>query len=96
MAGPGPHMSELDRSCCCCSAAKSCLTLCISMDCSMPGLLVPHRELPALNLSFAMDKILPVWGRAAKVLGWPKRLFGFFHMMVQQNPNELFGQLNTD
>ena len=39
---------------------------------------------------------LCVFASAAKVLGWPKTSFGFFHMMVQQSPNELFGQLNTD
>ena len=27
---------------CCCSVAKSCLTLCDPMDCSMPGFPVPH------------------------------------------------------
>ena len=27
---------------CCCSVAQSCLTLCDSMDCSTPGLPVPH------------------------------------------------------
>ena len=28
--------------CCCCSVAQSCPTLCNPMDCSMPGLPVPH------------------------------------------------------
>ena len=28
--------------CCCCSFDKSCLTLCDPMDCSTPGLPVPH------------------------------------------------------
>ena len=27
---------------CCCSVSQSCLTLCNPMDCSMPGLSVPH------------------------------------------------------
>ena len=27
---------------CCCSVAKSCLTLCDPTDCSTPGLPVPH------------------------------------------------------
>jgi len=27
---------------CCCSVSQSCLTLCDPMDCSTPGLLVPH------------------------------------------------------
>ena len=29
------------------------------------------------------------------ILGWPKSSFGFFHYMVQKNPNELFGQPNS-
>ena len=28
------------------------------------------------------------------LLGWPKCLFGFFHKMLQKNPNERFGQAN--
>ena len=28
-------------------------------------------------------------------LGWPKTSFGFFDKMVQENPNELFGQSNN-
>ena len=31
--------------CCCCSVTQSCLTLCDPMDCSTPGLPVPHRLL---------------------------------------------------
>ena len=31
-----------DSDCCCCSVAKSCLTLCDPMDCSMPGSSVLH------------------------------------------------------
>ena len=30
-----------------------------------------------------------------QILGWPKRSFGFFHKMLPQNPNELFGQPNN-
>ena len=30
-----------------------------------------------------------------EVLGWPKSSLGFFHKMLQENPNELFGQYNT-
>ena len=29
------------------------------------------------------------------ILGWPKGLFGFFHNILQKNPNELFGQPNN-
>ena len=32
----------VNQLCCCCSGTKSCLTLCDLMDCSMPGLSVPH------------------------------------------------------
>ena len=32
----------MTKFCCCCSVAKSCLTLCKPMDCSTPGLPVPH------------------------------------------------------
>ena len=31
--------------CCCCSAAQSCQTVCDPMDCSKPGLSVPHHLL---------------------------------------------------
>ena len=30
------------------------------------------------------------------VLGWPTSLFGFFHAILQENLNELFGQSNTN
>ena len=41
------HMTSLIRghlesSCCCCSGAKSCATLCDPLDCSMPGFPVLH------------------------------------------------------
>ena len=31
-----------NTSCCCCSVAQSCPTLCDPMDCSTPGLPIPH------------------------------------------------------
>ena len=34
--------------------------------------------------------IIYVWN----LLGWPKSLFGFFHKILQKNPNEVFGQPN--
>ena len=43
--------------CCCCSIAQSCPTLCNPMDCSMPGLPVPHhfRSFPMfMSISFVM------------------------------------------
>ena len=33
------------RLCCCCSVTRSCLTLCDPMECSTPGLPVPHHLL---------------------------------------------------
>ena len=33
---------EVNRLCCCCSVAQSCLNLCDPMDCSTPGFLVLH------------------------------------------------------
>ena len=40
--------SIIEHRCCCCSVAKPYWTLCDPVDCSMPGLLVPHYllELP--------------------------------------------------
>ena len=40
--------SITEHRCCCCSVAKPCPTLCDPVDCSTPGLLVPHYllELP--------------------------------------------------
>ena len=29
-----------------------------------------------------------------KILGWPKRLFGFFYNILWKDPNELLGQPN--
>ena len=37
-----PIFKYLLWSCCCCSVTQSCPTLCDPMDCSMPGLPVPH------------------------------------------------------
>ena len=47
--------------CCCCSVTKSCLTLCNSMDCSMPGFPVLHC-LPQLAQTYVLwvsDTIQP-------------------------------------
>ena len=45
---------------------------------------------------FADDVIVYVENPKAstKYMDWPKSLFGFFHKMLQKNPNELFGQPN--
>ena len=42
-----PKILEPKSTICCCSVAKSCLTLCNSMDCSRPGFPV-HHHLPEL------------------------------------------------
>ena len=38
------NWSEAESICCCCLVAKSCPTLCNPMDCSTPGLPVPHTQ----------------------------------------------------
>ena len=47
--------------CCCCSVAQSCPTLCDSMDCSMPGLPVPHHllEFAQVHVHCIGDPIQP-------------------------------------
>ena len=46
---------------CCCSAAKSCLPLCDPMDCSPPGLPIPHHlpELAQVHFHWVSDAIQP-------------------------------------
>ena len=47
--------------CCCCSVAQSCLTLCDPMDCSTPGLPVPHHlpEFAQVNIPCISDAVQP-------------------------------------
>ena len=47
--------------CCCCPAAQSCPTLCEPVDCSTPGLPVPHdlRELGQTHIHRGSDAIRP-------------------------------------
>ena len=47
--------------CCCCPVSQSCLTLCDPMDCSTPGLLVPHHlpEFAKVRVHFISDAIQP-------------------------------------
>ena len=40
----GIMLSDISQ-CCCCSLSESCLTLCDPMDCSTPGLPIPHHFL---------------------------------------------------
>ena len=52
----------LDRLCfLCCSVAKSCQTLCNPMDCSMPGLPVPHHflEFAQVHVHCISDAVQP-------------------------------------
>ena len=46
---------------CCCSVPKSCLTLCSSMDCSMPGFLILHHipEFAQTHVHRVSDAIQP-------------------------------------
>ena len=45
--------------CRCCSVAQLCPTLCDTMDCSMPGLLVPHHlpEFAQVHIPYISDAI---------------------------------------
>ena len=47
--------------CCCCSVAKSCLTLCDPMDCSTPGFPVLHYlpEFTQTHVHWVGDAIQP-------------------------------------
>ena len=47
--------------CCCCSVTQSCPTLCYLMDCSMPGLPVPHHltEFAQVHVHCISDAIQP-------------------------------------
>ena len=47
--------------CCCCSVAQFCLTFCDPMDCSMPGLSVPHHipEFAQVHVYWICDTIQP-------------------------------------
>ena len=49
------------RCCCCCSVTLLCLTLCNPMDCSAPGLPVPHHfpEFAQVHVHFIGDAIQP-------------------------------------
>ena len=43
---------------CCCSITQSCLTLCDPMDCSTPGLAVPH-HLPKFAQVYVHASVMP-------------------------------------
>ena len=45
--------------CCCCSVAKSCLTVCDPMDCSTPGLSVHHQLLEFTQTHVCRPLLLP-------------------------------------
>ena len=47
--------------CCCCSVTKSCLTVCDPVDCSTPGLSVPHHRLKfaQVHVHWINDTIQP-------------------------------------
>ena len=46
---------------CCCSVAQSCPTLCNPMDCSAPGLHVPHHllDFSQVHVHYITDAIQP-------------------------------------
>ena len=55
-----PHASH-NYCCCCCLVAQGCLTLCDPVDCSMPGLPVPHHlpEFAQVHVHCISDAIQP-------------------------------------
>ena len=53
MRPPCKRVSSPQMSCCCCSVAKSYLTLCNPMDCSMPGF-------PVLPYLLELLKLMPI------------------------------------
>ena len=74
--------SKLLTSCCCCWVAQFCLTLCNPMDCSMPGLPVPHHHLKfvQVHLHCITDAIQPAHpltlsSPSALSLSWHQGLF---------------------
>ena len=56
-----PKILELKSTICCCSVAKSCLTLCNSMDYSRPGFPVLHHlpEFAQIHVQWVSDAIQP-------------------------------------
>ena len=56
------------------------------------GILREKQISEILGLFFTNLKSIDIIMR--HVLGWRKSSFGFFHKMVQKNPNKLFGQPN--
>ena len=57
----GVESEDFKAPCCCCSVAKSCLTLCNPMDCSTPGFPVHHQllELTQTHIHPIGDAIQP-------------------------------------
>ena len=51
------NWSEAESICCCCLVAKSCPTLCNPMDCSTPGLPVPHTQ--SLLKLMSIEAVMP-------------------------------------
>ena len=51
--------ADSEKKCCCCSVAKSCPTLCDSMDCSTPGFPVLHYlpEFAQIHVHWVSDAI---------------------------------------
>ena len=61
------HCLALVKGCCCCSFAQSCPTLCNPMNCSTPGLPVPHHlpDLPKFMFiaSVMQSSCLILWSK---------------------------------
>ena len=56
-----PNILSAGKMHCCCSVAQSCLTLCVPMDCSMPGFPLLHHllQLAQIHVHWADDAIQP-------------------------------------
>ena len=66
-------MDDTSYPCCCCSVTQSCLTLCDPMDCSMPGLSVPH-HLPKIAQFHVHSLVIAIQSSHPLTLSSPSAL----------------------
>ena len=57
--GYHPIIPKMCACCCCCSVTQLCLTLCVSMDCCVPGFPVSHHllEFAQIHIHWISDAI---------------------------------------
>ena len=77
-SGHSQHLEVLGG--CCCSASRSCLTVCNSMDCSTPGFLVLHHllELAQTHVHRVSDAIQPFYPLPSPSPAFSFPALGFF------------------